>query len=100
MRYFNRRVQTSTVEDLITVYLLAGWSLDSLLKIVKGKEVGQTTEPLLDGIDPKVTLSSISKYERKYGAGVDPQILGYPRTKPVVRDFNWNPITDIGHLHK
>jgi len=69
-KFFNTRVNVSSVEERILAYLMAGLTLRTLRDSVTNK--------LLDGIHPSITVASIDKFVKTYGATPDVFALAYP----------------------
>jgi hypothetical protein len=57
--FFNAKVVFTTTEELIVGYMLFGFSTWQLLQIVEGS--------LMTGIDPRLTVESIKKFQRNHG---------------------------------
>jgi hypothetical protein len=88
---FNSKIAFSTTEEVITAYLMMGFSLQQLENIVRRE--------LLTGIDPRITAVAIATYRKAHGSAPDFIQLAYSHVPGNRRACEGEPLvpTHAGH---
>jgi hypothetical protein len=70
VKYFNTKINFSNVEELVTAYLLCGFTISDMLNSIKHNTV--------NGLHPSINEKALHSYAYKWGASVDAFQLAVP----------------------
>jgi hypothetical protein len=89
--FFNSKIAFNTTEEVITAYLMMGFSLQQLENIVRRE--------ILTGIDPRITAVGIATYRKAHGSAPDFIQLAYNHVPGNQRACEGEPLvpTHAGH---